>query len=111
MGYDPVTAVTASRAAWERSLAATACRHAVKSQLILGAALESAGRTRAAVRILRAAAAGADRLDLIPLVPPARTLLARIIGARASAAGARERQQADSAQSIIEDAADCGTTR
>jgi hypothetical protein len=108
---DPVTAVAASRAAWERSLTARACRHAVKSQLILGAALDAAGRTRPALRILRAAAAGADRLDLPTLGWPARTLTARILGPRAPGTAARERRWADSARSLIEDGADCCTTR
>jgi hypothetical protein len=78
----------------------------VKSQLVLGAALESAGRTRPAARVLRAAADGADRLDLLPLVWPTRTLLAQVLGPRAPATAARERQQADSAQSITEGGAD-----
>ena len=108
---DPATAATASRAAWQRSRAATAGRHAVKSQLVLGAALEAAGRTRTATRVLRAAAAGADRLDLLPLAWPARTLLARMLETRAPGTAARERRQADSAQSIIRDSADGCMTR
>lgn len=111
LGDDPAAAAAASRAAWKRSQAATACRHAVKSQLVLGAALEAAGRTRTAVRVLRAAAAGADRLGLLPLAWPARTLLARIIGPRAPGIAAGERRQADSAQSIIEEGADGCMTR
>jgi hypothetical protein len=111
LGDDPTAAVTASRVAWHQSHAAMACRHAVKSQLVLGAALEAAGRTRAAARVLRAAAAGADRLDLLPLVWPAHMLLARVLGARAPGAAARERQQADSARSIILDDADGRMTR
>jgi hypothetical protein len=111
LAHDPASAATASRAAWQRARAATACRHAVKSQLVLGAALEAAGRTRTATRVLRAAAAGADRLDLLPLAWPARTLLARILGTRAPGTAARERQQADSAQSIIRDSADGCMTR
>jgi hypothetical protein len=103
---DPPAAVAAARAGWERSRAATACRHAVKSQLVLGAALDAAGRARPAARILRAAAAGADRLDLPPLGWPARELLARIVEPRAPVTAARERQRADSAQSIIEYSAD-----
>ena len=83
----------------------------MKSQLVLGAALEAAGRTRGATRVLRAAAAGADRLDLLPLVWPARTLLARIVGPRAPETAARERQRADSARSITEDSADGRMTR
>ncbi|MFL6127829.1 MAG: MerR family transcriptional regulator [Mycobacteriales bacterium] len=111
LGDDPAAAVTVSRVALERSLAAMACRHAVKSELVLGAALEAAGRARAAARVLRAAAAGADRLDLPPLGWPARTLLARIIDPRAPATAARERRQADSARSIIEDDAEGCKTR
>jgi hypothetical protein len=106
LGGDPAAAVTAARFAYARSRSATACRHAVKSQLVLGAALESAGRTRPAARVLRAAADGVDRLDLLPLVWPTRTLLAQVLGPRAPATAARERQQADSAQSIIEGGAD-----
>jgi len=108
---DPSAAVAAARAGWERSRAATACRHAVKSQLVLGAALEAAGRARPAARILRAAAAGADRLDLPPLGWPARELLARIVEPRAPVTAARERQRADSAQSIIEYSADSRRNR
>jgi hypothetical protein len=111
LGGDPAAAVTAARSAFARARSATACRHAVKSQLVLGAALAAAGRTRPAARVLRAAASGADRLDLLPLVWPARTVLARILGARAPATATRERQQADSAQSIIEGDADSCTTR
>jgi hypothetical protein len=111
LGGDPAAAVTAARSAYDRSRSATACRHAVKSQLVLGAALEAAGRTRAAARVLRAAAAGADRLDLLPLVWPARTVLAGVLGPRAPATAARERQQANSAQSIIEGSADGCITR
>src|SRR5215207_9421829 len=48
LGGDPAAAVTAARSAYARSRSATACRHAVKSQLVLGAALEAAGRTRPA---------------------------------------------------------------
>ena len=111
LGDDPATAATAARSAFARSRSATACRHAVKSQLVLGAALEAAGRTRAATRVLRAVAAGADRLGLLPLVWPARTVLARMLGPRAPETAARERQQVISAQSIIEGSADCCTTR
>ena len=111
LGDDAATAVTAARAAWHRSQVATACRHAVKSQLVLGAALEAAGRTRPAARILRAAATGADRLGLPPLAWPARTLLARISAPRAPGLAARERRQADSAQSIIREGADSATNR
>lgn len=111
LGDDPAAAVAAAGAAWSRSRAAMACRHAVKSQLVLGVALEAAGRARPAARLLRAAAAAADRLDLLPLVWPARTLLARIIAPRAPGTAARERQHADSAQSIIEYSADGCMTR
>ncbi|HZB48277.1 MAG TPA: hypothetical protein VE547_04230 [Mycobacteriales bacterium] len=111
LGAWPDGAVRAAEEAWRQSRAATACRHAVKSQLVLGAALEAAGRTRAATRILRAAATGADRLDLLPLARPARGLLARTLAQRAPAAAARERRRADSLQSIIEEGADGCTTR
>ena len=111
LGDDPTAAVAAGRIAWRRSQAAMACRHAVKSQLVLGAALEAAGRARPAARILRTAAAGADRLGLLTLGWPARALLARTLDPRAPAAAARERQRADAIQSIIEDDADGCTTR
>lgn len=108
---DPLAAAEAARAALLRSQSVAAFRHAVKSALFLGAALDAAGRPRPAARLLRAAAADADRLGLPPLVWPARTLRARILADRAPHTAARERQQARSAQSLIEDPAGGRTTR
>jgi hypothetical protein len=99
---EPDSAVTAGRRAGRISQQATACRHAVKSRLVLGGALDAAGRTRPAARLLRTAAAGADRLGLIPLVDPCRTVLATILQVRAPATAESERQRARSARSIIE---------
>jgi hypothetical protein len=102
LGNDPDGAVAAGRRAELCARHATACRHAVKSRLVLGVALDAAGRTRPAARVLRTAAAGADRLGLIPLVDPCRTVLATILQVRAPEAAERERKRARSAQSIIE---------
>jgi len=96
------TAVAAGRRAEGISRGATACRHAVKSRLVLGVALYAAGRSRPAARLLRKAAAGADRLGLIPLVSPARTVLAEILQVHAPDTAERERQRGRSAQSIIQ---------
>jgi hypothetical protein len=105
LGSDPGTAVGAGRHADRLSRHAEARRHAMKSWLVLGVALDAAGRSRPAARVLRKAAAGAARLDLIPLVDPARTVLSGIIGTHAPGVAERERQQARSAQSIMEDPA------
>ena len=105
LGDEPDSAVAAGRRAESMSRRATACRHAVKSQLVLGVALETAGRSRPAVRVLRAAAAGAGALDLIPLVVPTRTVRAEILQVRGPRTAERERRKARSAQSIIEEAA------
>lgn len=99
------SAVAAGRRAEWISRQAMACRHAVKSRLVLGVALETAGRSRPAARVLRTAAAGADTLDLIPLVVPTRTVLATILQVHGPRGAERERRKARSAQSIIEDAA------
>jgi hypothetical protein len=105
LGSNPDAAVAAGRHADEISRHAEACRHAVKSWLVLGVALDAAGRCRPAARVLRRAAAGAARLDLIPLVDPARTVLSGIMRTHAPGVAERERQQARSAQSIMEDPA------
>jgi hypothetical protein len=105
LGSDPDTAVAAGRHADQISRHAEACRHAVKSWLVLGVALDAAGRCRPAARVLRKAAAGAARLDLNPLVDPARTVLSGILRTHAPGVAERERQQARSAQSIMEDPA------
>ncbi|HEY6747096.1 MAG TPA: hypothetical protein VI357_15430 [Mycobacteriales bacterium] len=105
LANEPETAVDAGRRAERISRRATAYRHAVKSRLVLGVALDAAGRSRPAARVLRTAAAGADSLDLIPLVDPARTVLATILQVHAPRTAERERRKARSAQSIIEVAA------
>jgi ATP/maltotriose-dependent transcriptional regulator MalT len=99
---DAESAVDAGRRAEELSRRARARRHAVKSELVLGVALHAAGRSRPAARLLRKAAAGADRLDLIPLVIPARIVLSEILQVRGPETARSERQQARSAQSIID---------
>jgi hypothetical protein len=111
LGDDPSGAAAAARDALRRSLAVAAYRHAVKSRLVVGAALEAAGHPRRAARVLRRAAAGADRLDLPTLAWPARTLLARVLDDRAPAAAARERQRARSARGSTDTAADRRTSR
>lgn len=105
LANEPDGAVAAGQRAERISRRATACRHAVKSRLVLGVALETAGRSRPAARVLRTAAAGADTLDLIPLVVPIRTVLATILQVHGPRTAERERRRARSAQSIIEDAA------
>jgi hypothetical protein len=102
LASDPDSAVGAGRRAERISREATACRHAVKSRLVLGVALAAAGRSRPAARVLRTAAAGTISLDLIPLVDPTRTVLATILQVRAPRTAERERRQARSAQSVIE---------
>lgn len=107
----PAEAVAAAGAAVHRSREVVAWRHAVKSELVLGAALEAAGRFPAAARVLRGAAARAERLDLLPLVWPARTLRATILSPRAPAVAARERRRAASAIGSIESSSDGRTSR
>jgi hypothetical protein len=107
---EPETAVIAGRRAERASRHASACRHAVKSRLVLGVALEAAGRSRPAARVLRTAAAGADTLDLIPLVVPTRAMLATILQVHGPAAAERERRKARSAKSVIEESATGLTT-
>jgi hypothetical protein len=102
LGSDPGTAVAVGRDAQRTSRTATACRHAAKSALVLGVALDAAGCTRPAARVLRAAAEGAIRLDLFPLLPPTCTVLAGILQVHAPAAAERERVRARTAQSISE---------
>ena len=111
LGDDPSGAVGPAQAALRRSLTVVACRHAVKSQLVLGAALEAGGQSRRAARVLRGAAAGADRLGLPTLVWPARTLLARVLADRAPATAGRERQRALSARRRTDSAPRGGTNR
>ena len=96
-------AVELGRAAHRISQAARACRHGVKSTLVLGVALDAAGRTRAAARVLRTASHGATRLGLTPLLPPIHTVLAGALQDHAPKRAARERLRADTAQSIRQD--------
>jgi len=96
-------AVELGRAAHRISQAARACRHGVKSTLVLGVALDAAGRTRAAARVLRTASLGATRLGLTPLLPPIHTVLAGALQDHAPKRAARERLRADAAQSIRQD--------
>jgi hypothetical protein len=102
LASDPDGAVSAGRRAEQISRQATACRHAVKSRLVLGVSLAAAGRSRPAARVLRTAAAGTISLDLIPLVAPTRTVLATILQVHAPRTAERERRRARSAQSVIE---------
>jgi hypothetical protein len=95
-------AVEHGRIARQTSRSAAACRHAVKSELVLGVALDAAGRTRRAVRVLRAAAGGAARLGLTPLQLPIHQVLAGALQAHAPATAERERLCARAAQRISE---------
>jgi hypothetical protein len=104
---DGERAVDSGRTAYRISQTARARRHAVKSTLVLGVALDAAGRTRAAARVLRAASQGASRLGLIPLLPPIHSVLAGTLQDRAPQLAARERLRADAAHSIREDSAEC----
>lgn len=99
---DREAAIRHGRVAVERSLATSARRHAVKSQLVLGVALLAAERRRPAARLLRAAAGGADQLGLSPLLTVSATLLGEILQVRAPRTAAREWQRSDSARRIIE---------
>jgi hypothetical protein len=111
LGEDASGAVGPARAALRLSLTVVACRHTVKSQLVLGAALEACGQSRRAARVLRGAAAGADRLGLPTIVWPARTLLARVLADRAPATAGRERQRALSARRRTDSPPRGGTNR
>ena len=95
-------AVEFGRTAHRISHAAKACRHAVKSTLVLGVALDAAGRTRVAVRVLRTASRGATRLGLTPLLPPTHSVLAVALQDHAPHLAERERLRARAAQSIRE---------
>ena len=108
---DPPDAPTWARNAGKRSRQVCGWRHAVKSDLVLGAALEAAGHRRAAARVLGGVAAHADRLGLLTLAWPARTVRARILDGRAPARAARERQRSAYAESIIKAASDGPSTR
>jgi hypothetical protein len=99
-------AVEIGRTAQRISRTAKACRHTVKSMLVLGVTLDAAGRTRAATRVLRTASHGATRLGLVPLVTPIHSVLAGTLQVRAPLVAERERLRANAAQSIREDPAE-----
>jgi hypothetical protein len=99
-------AVEIGRTAQRISRTAKACRHTVKSTLVLGVALDAADRTRAAARVLRRASHGAARMGLTPLLFPIHSVLAGTLQDRAPQVAARERLCADAAQSIREDPAE-----
>jgi hypothetical protein len=103
---EAVRAVELGRSAQRISRTANASRHIVKSTLVLGVALDAAGHTRAAARVLRTAARGAIRLGLTPLLPPAHLVLSGTLRDRAPRVAARERLRADAAQRIREDPAE-----
>jgi hypothetical protein len=105
LGSDPELAVELGRSVQRTARTAMACRHAVKSELVLGVALAAAGRPRSAARVLRTAVRGATRLGLVPLLVPAHLVLADIVRDRAPGVAARERRYAHTAQSIREDPA------
>ena len=86
---EAASAVGFGRTAHRISHGAKACRHAVKSTLVLGVALDAAGRTRVAVRVLRTASRGATRLGLTPLLPPTHRVLAGPCGPCAASGRAR----------------------
>jgi hypothetical protein len=99
-------AVEIGRVAHRISHTAKAPRHAVKSTLVLGVALDAADYTRAAVRVLRTASRGATRLGLVPLLPPIHSVLAGALQDRAPRQAARERLRARAAQSSRENPAE-----
>jgi hypothetical protein len=99
---EPAPAVENGRSAQRTSHIAMASRHAVKSALVLGVALDAAGCTRAAARVLRTASRGAIRLGLTPLLPPIHSVLAGTLRDRAPRMAARERLRANAAQRISE---------
>jgi hypothetical protein len=105
---EPEIAVEAGRTAHQISRTAAACRHTVKSQLVLGVALDAAGRTRPATRVLRAAARGSVQLGLTPLLRPTHQVLAGILHAHAPTIAERERLRARTAERISEDPAGSG---
>lgn len=108
---DPLTAIRAGRAAVTASRDISACRHAQKSRLVLAASLHASGRARGSARVLRAAAAGAARLDLVPLEVSVRGFRAEILQVRAPSTARREWRRAQSAQRIIENPSESRTTR
>jgi tetratricopeptide (TPR) repeat protein len=83
---DGQTAVGHARRAVELAASFGSARHAVKSDVILAAALCSAGEIEASRRVADAALQDADRLGIIPLCWALACLLADIGSARHSAA-------------------------
>jgi hypothetical protein len=106
LAAEPEHAVEVGRLAQRTSRTAMACRHAVKSQLVLGVALDAAGHPRSAAHVLRSAVRGAVRLGLTPLLAPAHSVLADILRDRAPTVAARQRLLAHTAQSSREEPAD-----
>jgi hypothetical protein len=103
LSSDPALAARIGRSVRRTARTARACRHAVKSELVLGVALDASGRTRSAARVLRSAARGAAQMGLTPLLAPAHSVLADILDDRAPGVAARERLLAHTAQSMRED--------
>jgi hypothetical protein len=83
---DGATAVRHAGRAVELAASFGSARHAVKSDVILAAALCSAGEIEASRRVADAALQDADRLGIIPLCWALACLLADIGSARHSAA-------------------------
>lgn len=97
LGNRPAVAVAAAEQAVVGARRAGAPRHAAKSLLMLGAATEVQHGAAAAVPILRAAAAAADRHGLLPLIWPSRLLLSRLLHPGDNSAASHERRAAGSA--------------
>lgn len=97
LGGRPAEAVAAATAALRRAQAADAPRHAAKSLLILGAAVDVRDGATAAVPLLQQAAAAASARGLLPIVWPSRLLLARLLHSSDTEASSHERLAAASA--------------
>jgi hypothetical protein len=97
LGDRPAEAVAAALAALARARSADAPRHAAKSLLILGVAIEVRDGASAAVPLLREAAATAEASGLLPLVWPSRLLLARLLHSSDTTSASHERRAAASA--------------
>ena len=101
LGGDPAAAVLAATAALDRARRAAAPRHVTKSLMMLGATTQAIGDENLAIRQLGSAAAAAARLGALPLVWPARLLLARLLDEGDPRTAERERQAAGSALCAI----------
>jgi hypothetical protein len=97
LGDQPAVAVDAAERAVGEARRAGAPRHAAKSLLMLGAATEVQHGASAAIPVLRAAAASADSLGLLPLIWPTRLLLSRLLHPGDNSAASHERRAAASA--------------